>query len=304
VDRILRRELDAIARNNHCGAAELVEGAANAILQWTRRRSPIAESDWLGAAKHLLRCKPSMAPFLRLSNEILLAVDRHSSAVAVAERVLAFKRKVITGPKKIALFFRRFLRGEKKPFIQTYSYSSTVLACLVASKDLVDRVWCSESRPAYEGREMASKLARAGISVDFSTDACMFGQIWRGHIILLGADAVLSGWIAGKAGIKTIMQCAIANGCRVFLAADSTKFWPETSRSQYPQWDWTFGADDEVWKKPPRNVDVYNLYFELVQYRKDSRFRFLTEYGVMTSAQVRGEIAKIKLSPRLEELLD
>jgi translation initiation factor 2B subunit (eIF-2B alpha/beta/delta family) len=304
VDRILRRQLDAIARDNHSGASALVSRAISAIQQRARRRPAPAEHEWLETAKHILRAKPSMAPFLRLANEILLALDDRGATFSIMKRVSRFGREVHAGPAKIARRFCRLLRSEDQPLIQTYSYSSTVLASLLAAKRIVTRVWCAESRPANEGKAMAQRLAEAGIPVDFSTDACLTGQLWRGHIILLGADALLTGWVAGKVGVKAIIQLATANGCRVYIAADTTKFWPEASRARHPRWNWTFGPDRELWKNPPKNVEVYNLYFELVQYRKDSRFRFLTERGLMTPTQVRREIAKITLSPRLKDLLD
>ncbi len=244
-----------------------------------------------------------MAPMLRLANEIVLGVESRHANSAIAARLSRFEKKVHSAPFRVASHFRRLLAAEDRPFVQTLSYGSTVLKSLMAAKKMLYGVWCAESRPANEGRKMAKRLAAAGIRVCFSTDACMFGQLGGSHIVLLGSDAVLPGWIAGKVGIKAIVHAAAASGCRVFFAVDTTKFWRDES-GNYPRWEWTFGPEKEVWSNPPRNVDVYNLYFELVPYRKDSRIRFITEHGLMTPARVRREVAKIKISPRLKELLD
>ncbi len=176
-----------------------------------------------------------------------------------------------------------------------------MVTALIRAKPYLHSVGCSESRPGNEGVATASKLSQAGLKVFFTTDAGLFCQLRREPIVVLGADAIVPGWIAGKVGIKVLSRRAISLAGTVVFLADTMKFWPETA-GRALRWDGTFGPDDELWKEAPARVEVYNLYFEVIPL--SPRLRVLTERGWMTPKQVRRELKKIRISPRLAALAD
>ncbi len=244
-----------------------------------------------------------MAPLLRLSNAVALAVDTNARARCLSASLKVFERTIQGAPRQIAKHLSQWLRRKDKPCVHTYSYSSTVVEALVRAKRYLDSVSCSESRPGNEGIKTAKKLVQAGIKTHFQTDAGLFSQIGGNTVLVLGLDAVLPGWIAGKVGTKVMVARANQLGAPVIFLADTTKFWPEPADQRH-RWEWTFGPDEELWKTPPRNLKVYNLYFELTPFIASSPIRVVTERGWMSHRAIRRFIDRIKISPRLRELAD
>jgi len=154
---------------------------------------------------------------------------------------------------------------------------------------------------------MASRLAKSGNWVQFKTDAELFSGVLADDYVVIGADSVLRDGVLNKVGTRVLAQQAKHIGASVWILTDTTKFWPETYmgflgrsiRSHRP------GTLRTIWKQAPRGVDASYTSVSLFDHTCfDSRMRFLSERGWMTPAQVRREIAKIKLSPRLKELVD
>ncbi|MGH9775550.1 MAG: hypothetical protein ACRD50_11450 [Candidatus Acidiferrales bacterium] len=300
MERILRREIEVIARDHQGGATAIALRAASALEAWSRRERDPAEAELLEIAEALLRAQPSMAPLLRLANEVAHAVDAPDPRAQLAAVSRRFRSELRSAADRIAAKFYRWIRrrGEKE-IVYTYSYSSTVAKALLRARSRIESVCCSESRPGNEGLLMALRLSRGGIKTEFFSDAGLFSQTFSGVVAVLGADAVLPGWIACKAGSRVLIHETRRARGTVVLLADTTKFWPERSRKP-PRWDWTFGPEEDLWKNPPRRVSVYNLYFELV--RHSPRILLLTERGWMSPRQVKRALDTIEVSPRLREI--
>lgn len=242
-----------------------------------------------------------MASLLRLTNEVALAVDARNPSQRLRSAAGEFEHTILTAPRRIGLHLRKWLAKRDRPEIFTYSYSSTVAGALLLARRQIHRVSCSESRPGNEGFRTARALAEGGMRVTFYTDAVLFSQLWGEEILLLGVDAVLKGWVAAKVGAKVLVARAKEVGCPVIFLTDTTKFWSEPTRSSR-RWNWTFGPNDELWRRPPKDVSIHNPYFELLPL--GSRARFLTERGWMDTRQVRQEIRKIPVSPHLRRMMD
>ncbi len=242
-----------------------------------------------------------MTPLLRLANEIGLAADGKNPARGLSQSLREFEGKIRRAPSKIAFHLVRWLKSRNRPQVITYSYSSTVAYALTCARRHVGCVFCSESRPANEGIKTARVLAAKGIETNFLTDAALFSQISQNQIVLLGADAVLCGWVAAKAGSKALVARAVQLGAPVVFLVDTTKFWPGRS-TRYPRWELTFGPDEDLWRNPPRRLKVCNPYIELVPVQARSPIRLLTESGWMTPKHVRRLLKRIPVLPHLASI--
>lgn len=300
MERILKRQLDAIARDRSSGAAELTLRACEALLRWHAREPRAGPDSLMEVARAILRVQPSMAPLAHLANEVALASENGQRPEMVSRRIRTFGTAVQTASTKIAAHFARWTALRSQPEIFTYSYSSSVLAALVRARRRIHGVSCSESRPGNEGMAMANRLARAKIRTTYLTDAGLLSQLWGKQVVVLGADAVLNNWIAGKVGIKVLTARARQLRCPVVFLVDTSKFWPEQT-SCSPRLNWTWESNETLWKNPPPRVHVYNLLIEFIPLAPS--FRFLTERGWMTREQVRHAIRQIRISPRLEALM-
>lgn len=311
MDAKLHRALDAIARDNRSGAAHLAARAVKALLSWLRRHPEPGESELLEIARALLKTQPSMAPMLRLANEIALAVDNHDGQHSLAASLRKFERVLRTAPQAIAEelsdALRRTRHGRGPHWFATYSYSSTVVNALTHARSKVRIVYCSEGRPGYEGRKTAQKLAAARIQVCLKSDAALLSMALFFRFTVVGADSIWQDGFINKVGTKVLVKRAREMRRRGFFAdvwvlTDTTKFWPESWEGPTQFWRPEKENPKTLWQNAPKSVWVSNPAFEFVHYFPG--VRLLTEKGWMTPAQVRRELKKIRISPRLKSLVD
>src|SRR2546425_7548868 len=107
MDRLLRQQLDAMARDRRSGAAELALRAVTDLQSWLRRHPKPNEQELLDIASALLRAQPSMAPLLRLANELALAADAEDASRAFPFSLSQFHKALVSAPGKIANHFWR-----------------------------------------------------------------------------------------------------------------------------------------------------------------------------------------------------
>jgi translation initiation factor 2B subunit (eIF-2B alpha/beta/delta family) len=302
VDRLLRRELQAVARDRKSGASELALRAIVALQTWLGRYPDPSERHLLEIARALLHAQPSMAPVLRLANVVALSVDATSRGRFLGRSVANLAGLLDTKNKTIGEQFIKAIRRGHKPKVATYSYSSTVLAALRRAASQIDSVVCSEARPGKEGRTTAARLAKAGIEVRFESDVTLLSELMLADgVVVLGVDAVLRSGFVNKVGTSPLVSLALRAGNPVWVLTDTSKFWPESAyRSRY--WEWTSGSSRQMWAGHPKGIRVANPYFDVTPFHK--QILFLTEQGWMNSLQVRGALKKIKLSPHLRALAD
>src|SRR5712692_5365155 len=99
---MLRRELDAIARDRNSGATELALRAVKGLELWIGRHAHPGEQDILAIARALLHTQPSLAPLLRLANDVALAADAHVPVKELRRVAKDFGDLLRTASRKIA----------------------------------------------------------------------------------------------------------------------------------------------------------------------------------------------------------
>ena len=122
-------------------------------------------------------------------------------------------------------------RIPEKAVILTHSMSNTVYSIISRAvdegKDV--SVIVTESRPDFEGRLMASKLLRLNIPVTLTIDSAVRYFIKDIDLVLLGAEAVAAnGAVVNKVGTSLVALAAYEARVRVYVAAGTYKFSPET----------------------------------------------------------------------------
>lgn len=271
------------------------------LQAWLRRHPSPNEQELLEMVRTLLRAQPSMAPILRLANEVTLSMDHDRPRQALGQSLRRFRSELRSGPEQIAALFYRWLKRRKQWEIGAYSYSSTVAKALLRARALIKRVDCSEGRPGYEGRRMAERLARAGINVWLSPDAPFLEDAGFQDLQVCGADAVTPHGFVNKVGTQVIVSQASRARHPVIVLAETMKFWPE-SPFNCRFWKDTFGHPREVWKDAPEEVRIDSPLFSCAPFGK--HVFLLTERGWMRAKQIRRELRKIRISPRLEGSAD
>jgi translation initiation factor 2B subunit (eIF-2B alpha/beta/delta family) len=293
----MRSELGRIARDRRSGAAELALRAARA-LRGRLDRPPEASSAELAAiARTLLNVQPEMAPLVRLANEVAFAAEAARPKARLEQALGWFERHMRTAPEEIARRLRRALPPAAT--IVTYSYSSTVLRALVRAREKIARVYCSESRPGNEGREMAARLARAGVRVTLLTDAAHFALPPVEDHVILGADRITRRGFVNKIGSERLAERArrARRPPALWLVADTSKFLPDALERLVVERP---GPAREIWRNPPQGVRLENPYFGFTPFVP--RMRILSERGWMAPREAARAIGRIRVAALLLRL--
>ena len=296
----LSKEFRQIARDRTSGAAQVALQAVTAVEAWIARHPDPDDAQLEDLVMRLLRLQPSMAPLLRLANEVALAADTGRPGTALERAVKDFRKQLEGAPRRIAKLFRAELDGEDRWPIALFSYSSTVVAAVTGARRRISSTLTSECRPGMEGLVSVARLSRAGVKVKLATDIGMLSQLQGTRAVLVGADAVLSHAFVNKIGTRMLYLRAREAGCPVWVLADSSKLLPEGIAA--PFWRPSDGPASELWPRPTQRVQVLNPMFEHTELGDD--IRVLTENGWLESGQVREAVEAIRISPRLKRLAE
>jgi len=190
--------------------------------------------------------------------------------------------------KKIAKITSRKIK--KNSIIFTHCHSSTVTAGIIeAAKTKKFQVYCTETRPMFQGRKTAKELANHNIPVTMFVDSAARYALKKADLMLIGADAILSsGKVANKIGSELFAEVAKKYDVPVFVCTDSWKFDPMT----------IYGYEEkierresrEVWPDPPKGVKISNIAFELVH--PDIIDGVISELGVYNLDSFISEVKK------------
>lgn len=269
----LVRRTRAIAEDHTSGASALAQQAVDIL----------GDSQALGAAvvariaRGLCRAQPAMAA---IRNAAALAVDPDGGAAL--RRLGAW---VARAPSAMSTVLTRLLLPDVAASdppalaLATTSHSGSVRACLLALADVSQlRVMCTEGRPMYEGRALATTLAEAGVAVTLCTDAAV-GVLVRGSTpvvdaVVVGADAVTPDWFLNKCGTHLLTAAAASVGVPVYVVAGRSSFLNPVLSGAVRD---SMGPAHEVWATPSAGVNVVNPYFEQVPLEAVSMF--VTEIG-------------------------
>lgn len=203
--------------------------------------------------KKLLSLRPT-EPTLRNAVQFCLKDPKKNPGLALKH--LDETQKIIAkyGSRKI----------KKGDIVYTHCHSSAVTAVIKeAFKTKKFEVYNTETRPMFQGRITATELAKEGIPVTHFVDSAARHVLKKATLMLIGADAILSsGKVANKIGSELFAEVAKKYDTPVFVCTDSWKFDAQTIFGYDTQIE-KRGAK-EIWKKPPKGVEIKNIAFELV----------------------------------------
>jgi len=171
-----------------------------------------------------------------------------------------------------------------KCIIMTHCHSSTVTGVIKRAKEMGKKieVFCTETRPLYQGRLTAKELLKAGIKTTMIVDSGMMLALKKSDIVLLGADAIFSeGSCVNKIGSS--MAAFLANELEVpfFVCSTTWKFAPSTlnSRMSIEKRD-----EKEVWPAKPKKLKILNPSFDVLDRQLINGI--ITEFGVLSPESV------------------
>ncbi len=140
------------------------------------------------------------------------------------------------------------------------------------------KVIVAESRPGFDGRQAATRLAEDGLNVELVSDAASPSFVRSADLVLVGALSVLAdGACAAKVGTYGIGLAAREKKRRLLVVAETMKISPIHATPQETR------PGEELWESPPPGVSVSNPSFDLLPAKLISGI--VTERGLIDEEQ-------------------
>jgi len=297
---VYRALINEIAGDRLSGASSLATRGSAALAAFALECPATSPGEFwdelVAAARALRQAQPAMAPLLHLASRVLHAAqglaDVGSMREAVRQAAEAFNAELEAGTERIAQVEAGLLADGGTAV--TVSYSSAVAEALLRARREGKRlrVICPESRPLCEGRELARRLATAGLEAVLTIDAAALAFVARADLVLTGADGVTEQAVINKVGTYPLALAAQAYNVPLYALAGEEKFWPPGVAFEITDRD-----PAEVWAEPATGVSVVNRYFEEVPLALFSGL--VTAAGVLTAGEVRRQVSALQVHPAL-----
>jgi ribose 1,5-bisphosphate isomerase len=145
-----------------------------------------------------------------------------------------------------------------------------------------------ETRPLYQGRITATKLALEGVkilhTIDSAASSVFFGDILKPEAVIVGCDGIsVEGDLINKIGTLNIALAAKEANVPFYVVTQTMKI---DLRSITGDMRIEQRNKDEVWKDRPNGVDILNPAFDLVP-AKYITGGYITEKGLLRPEEFR-----------------
>ncbi|MDD3474487.1 MAG: hypothetical protein PHP08_01115 [Candidatus Dojkabacteria bacterium] len=179
--------------------------------------------------------------------------------------------------------------------VLTHCHSSTAVNLIkgISEGDKDFTAVCTETRPRYQGRKTAIELLDAGINTTLIADSAAESFIiGRGSKsvseVFIGCDAItMRGHCINKIGSWGIAMAAHQAGKPIYVVTPLLKI---DHDSAYHEIKIEVREDKELWADAPRNLEMYNPAFEVVDSSLISGF--ITELGILKPEEIGSLVRK------------
>ena len=165
--------------------------------------------------------------------------------------------------------------------VMTHCHSST--ATQIFRKAFEDgkqfKVYCTETRPLYQGRKTAKELLSYGIPVSMVVDSGMRWLLKTESIdaVIIGADAITSqGTVINKIGSRLLALASQEMRIPFYSVASLLKFDVGTGLGAFTKIE--MREEDEIWDDCPEGLKILNPAFETIA--RDLVNALITEMGL------------------------
>lgn len=182
-----------------------------------------------------------------------------------------------------------FKDGDK---VLTHSYSNTVKNALLRSEKRLE-IFCTESRPLFEGRRLAEELASSGMDCTVISDAAVAHHISDIDLAVVGADTILNnGSIVNKIGTRMIAIISKYERKPFYVASDTWKVLPQKLTRFLVEEE----SDTDEIINPGMGVHGRNVSFDMTDPELISHI--VTEFGLIQPSQISRYIKEFDSIPK------
>ncbi len=119
--------------------------------------------------------------------------------------------------------------------IMTISHSSYVRELIINNKEKLNIVYCLESAPEFEGKELANLLIENGIDAYVVPDTGYLPQLTKTTHVIAGSDLISEHFFINKSGTKNLVEMAVKQEKNVWILGDELRFVSDYAPENIPE---------------------------------------------------------------------
>ncbi len=254
-----------------------IQGATDVALEAARSLKKIEEKQKLKKSIELLKRSRPTEPMMR--NGLRYIKSKHGEGKETERAVKEFEEMVQDSVKEITKKGAKYLPEETS--IMTHCHSSLVEKIITKAdeKGKIEKVIAPETRPKYQGRTTAKKLAEKGVDVTVCVDSAKIEMLEEADLAMVGADVITSdSYLFNKIGTHELALSAnVMKGKSFLVATQLLKIAPETLEGKREEVEER--NPEEVWKNPPDGVKIRNPAFDATPPKYINSM--VTEHGII-----------------------
>ena len=284
----IRQIAERISQLKIQGARNVAIAAIKALVKMseeTRAENKKEFSEDLFKAQTILFSSRETEPLMRNAIKWIISQVENSDeknvnslSKIVASSASQFLKNLEDSKTKIAAIGSK--RIKNKSIILTHCHSSTVTKLLIkANRDGKKfEVFCTETRPLFQGRITAKELVKEGIKTTLIVDSAVRSIIKDIDLVIVGSDAITSeGNVINKIGTSTIALIAREARKPFYVVSELLKFDPATICGDYEKIEER--DPSEIWKDAPKNLLFRNPAFDIT--RREFIHGLICEEGII-----------------------
>lgn len=247
------------------GASEVRKQALNAlsreILKIPTSNISYFQQSVMQLTRILESARPTEPELQSPLHHIRLMVSHGKSGVKEKQSIIDFLHQF---EENRSLALRKIAREGihlfgKKAVVLTHCHSHSALEIikLAYENNKIEHVYCTESRPLFQGRLTAKDLTDWKIPCTQIVDSAIRSLLEKQKItvFLTGADAIIPQGVINKVGTSTISMACHEKKIPHIVAASSLKFVKKIDIEERNA--------NEVWPDRPKSLSIYNPAFDL-----------------------------------------
>ena len=291
--RVLKAQLSKIAADIKSlkiqGASKVENATIQAIKLFAKESSQEDKEIFLNELKELIiifsTLRPTEPETRNFARYLLVKVmhQKFSDADEAKQKIISacdnYLKLKEEHKKKIIEFGVRMI--DKNSVILTHCHSSSVEAVLknAFEENKIKEIYCTETRPLFQGRITADNLSKIGLKVNHIVDSAVYSIMDKIDLFFSGCDAILSdGSLVNKIGTATISNVCDKFNVPHYVCTRSYKFDPITFFAFKEKIEQRNAS--EIWNKKNKNLNILNPAFDITP--ANSVQQYITEKGVFS----------------------
>ena len=257
--------LDDIVSLRIQGASALEKAALDALAREAIKVSAKDRDYFVATIRslsgQLVATRPTEPELQSALHQVVLVTAHQSNGIKAKQALLDFIHQFEDGRSRaLTKIAREGVHLFSKPSVvltHCHSHSALEIIKLAHENGKIRHVYCTESRPLFQGRKTAQDLVDWKIPCTQIVDDAIRSLLSQQkiNVFLTGADAIIPQGLINKVGTSTISMACREYKVPHIVAASSLKFVKKIEIEER--------SADEVWSERPRALSIYNPAFDL-----------------------------------------